>query len=56
MIDRGQSLSEIQRGGLTLEYESRWGRDPDWTGEDFVAAVYESLVNDPREPLLSSSR
>jgi hypothetical protein len=56
MIDRGQSLREIQRAGLTLDYESRWGRDPDWTGEDFVAAVHESLVNDPREPLFSSSQ
>lgn len=53
MIERNRSLREILRAGLTLEYESRWGRDPDWTGEDFVTAVYESLLNDPRETRLS---
>lgn len=56
MIDRGHSLREIQGMGLTLEYDSRWGRDEDWTAADFVAAVHESLVNDPRELQLSSLR
>jgi glyoxylase-like metal-dependent hydrolase (beta-lactamase superfamily II) len=56
MIERGHSLRDIQGMGLTLEYESRWGRDPAWTGEDFIEAVYETLINDPREPQLSSLR
>ena len=43
MIGRGHSLREIQRMNLSLEYDSRWGRDPNWTGEDFVAVVYRSL-------------
>ncbi len=43
MIQRGHSLRDVQRMDLTLEYESRWGRDRDWTGDDFVAAVYQSL-------------
>jgi cyclase len=46
MIERGHSVREIRRMGLTLEYDSRWGRDSAWTGEDFVAAVYESLINE----------
>jgi glyoxylase-like metal-dependent hydrolase (beta-lactamase superfamily II) len=46
MIESGHSLREIQRMALTLEYESRWGRDSQWTGEDFVAAVYESLMQE----------
>ena len=46
MIERGHSLREIRRMGLTLEYESRWGRDSAWTGEDFITAVYESLRSD----------
>jgi len=41
--ERGQTLAQIQAAKPTLDYDSRFGRNPEWTGEDFVAAVYASL-------------
>jgi glyoxylase-like metal-dependent hydrolase (beta-lactamase superfamily II) len=43
MKTRGQSLAEIKAAKPTLDYESRFGRNPEWTGDDFIEAVYASL-------------
>lgn len=43
MKDRGQSLAAIKAAQPTLDYDSRFGRNPEWSGEDFIAAVYASL-------------
>lgn len=46
-IDKGMSLADVQAltPSVTYEYEPRYDRDPQWTAEMFVAAVYESLRN-----------
>ena len=46
-IDAGKSLEEVLAltPSVTYEYEPRYDRDPQWTAERFVAAVYESLRN-----------
>ncbi len=43
MKDRGQSLAAIKAAKPTLDYDSRFGRNPEWTGDDFIDAVYASL-------------
>ena len=43
MIERGMSLDEVLAARPSLDYDGRYGSDPDWTGEMFVEAVYESL-------------
>lgn len=43
LLERGLSLDEIKAAEPTLEYESRYGRRDDWTGEMFIEAVYRSL-------------
>jgi glyoxylase-like metal-dependent hydrolase (beta-lactamase superfamily II) len=41
--ERGRSLGEIKAAKPTLDYDSRYGANPEWTGEDFIEAVYASL-------------
>jgi glyoxylase-like metal-dependent hydrolase (beta-lactamase superfamily II) len=43
MKSRGQTLAAIKAAKPTLDYESRFGRNPEWTGDDFIAAVYASV-------------
>lgn len=43
-IDNGLSLREVQATRPTLGYDWQYGRaNDDWTGEDFVEAVYRDL-------------
>jgi len=43
-IDKGLSLRQVQAARPTLGYDWQYGRsNEDWTGEDFVAAVYRDL-------------
>jgi hypothetical protein len=46
MMKRGMSLPQIQAARLTRDYDPRFGRNPSWTAEMFVEAVYRSL--DPK--------
>jgi hypothetical protein len=41
--ERGQTLAQIKAAKPTLDYDSRFGASPDWSGEDFIEAVYASL-------------
>ncbi len=44
LIDKGRSLRQIQATRPTLGYEWQYGRaNEDWTGEDFVEAIYRDL-------------
>jgi len=44
LIDQGQSLRQVQAARPTLGYDWQYGRaNEDWTGEDFVEAVYRDL-------------
>jgi cyclase len=43
MIKRGMSLQQIKAAKLTRDYDPRFGRNPSWTPEMFIEAVYRSL-------------
>jgi glyoxylase-like metal-dependent hydrolase (beta-lactamase superfamily II) len=47
LIDRGRSLRQVQAARPTLGYDWQYGRgNEDWTGEDFVAAIYRDLTRE----------
>ncbi len=39
----GKTLQQIKTAKPAYEYEPRWGRNPAWTGDMFVEAIYKSL-------------
>ncbi|RPI63583.1 MAG: MBL fold metallo-hydrolase [Lysobacterales bacterium] len=41
--ERGRTLAQVKAAKPTLDYDSRFGRNPEWTGDDFIEAVYASL-------------
>jgi cyclase len=45
-VDRGWTLQQIQdmSPSATYEYEPRFDRDPNWTAEMFVEAIYQNLT------------
>jgi glyoxylase-like metal-dependent hydrolase (beta-lactamase superfamily II) len=49
MIKRGLTLSQILAAKLTRDYDPRFGRNPSWTPEMFVEAVYRSLERKAKE-------
>ena len=46
MIRMGMTLDQIKAAKPTLDYEGRYGR-PEWTGEMFIEAVYQTLMRPP---------
>jgi glyoxylase-like metal-dependent hydrolase (beta-lactamase superfamily II) len=44
-IDQGLTLDQVRavRPRYTYEYEPRFDRDPDWTSDMFIEAIYETL-------------
>lgn len=46
-IDKGWTLRQIldMEPSATYEYEPRYDRDPDWTAEMFVEAIYRNLTS-----------
>ena len=42
LVKKGKSLSEVQSAQVTLDYDGRYSQ-PTWTGEMFVASIYNSL-------------
>jgi hypothetical protein len=44
-IRKGQTLAQVKalKPSLTYEYEPRFNRDPTWTAEMFVEAIYRNL-------------
>ena len=45
-IGRKMTLAQIKamKPSATYEYEPRYNRDPDWTAEMFVDAIYRNLA------------
>jgi hypothetical protein len=43
MIKRGMTLPQIKAARLTRDYDPRFGRNPSWTPDMFIEAVYRSL-------------
>jgi cyclase len=42
LIKKGKSLSEVEAARVTLDYDGRYSQ-PAWTGDMFVASIYNSL-------------
>ena len=44
-VDNGMTLAQVQAASpsVTYEYEPRFDRDPAWTAEMFIEAIYENL-------------
>lgn len=42
LIQKGQSLAEVQGARVTRDYDGRYSR-PSWTGEMFIESIYKSL-------------
>jgi hypothetical protein len=43
MRKRGMTLQQIKAARLTRDYDPRFGRNPSWTPDMFVDAVYRTL-------------
>lgn len=43
LIDKGQTLQQVKAAGVALEYAGSYGKNPNWTGDMFIEAVYNSL-------------
>jgi glyoxylase-like metal-dependent hydrolase (beta-lactamase superfamily II) len=43
MIRRGMTLPQIQAARLTKDYDPRFGRNPAWTPQMFIEAIFRSL-------------
>lgn len=43
MTRRGMTLSQVQAARPTRDYDGRFGKNPAWTPEMFVAAIYRTL-------------
>jgi len=43
MVDKGQTLEQVRAAGVALEYNAAYGTKPNWTGDMFIEAVYNSL-------------
>jgi glyoxylase-like metal-dependent hydrolase (beta-lactamase superfamily II) len=40
---RGMSLAQVKAAKVTKDYDPRWGRNPKWTPDMFVDAIYTTL-------------
>ncbi|HEX4997416.1 MAG TPA: MBL fold metallo-hydrolase [Terriglobia bacterium] len=47
LMDKGQSLAQIKAAKVTYEYDPRWNRNPAWTADMFVEAIYKNLSEKP---------
>jgi hypothetical protein len=49
MTKRGMTLQQIQAARPTRDYDPRFGRNPAWTPNMFIEAVYRTLDPKARE-------
>jgi hypothetical protein len=40
---RGMTVAQVKNAKVTRDYDPRWGRNPKWTPDMFVAAIYDTL-------------
>ena len=43
LIEKKQTLTQVKAAGVALEYQGSYGRNPKWTTDLFIEAVYNSL-------------
>lgn len=48
-IKKGRTLDQIKASKPTEDWDPRLGRNPKWTPDQFVEAVYMSLMNPPQQ-------
>ncbi len=48
-IKKGQTLDQVKAARPTEDWDVRLGRNPKWTPDQFVEAVYKSLKNPPEQ-------
>jgi cyclase len=46
MIKKGMSLQQVKAARITRDYDPRFGRNPAWTPDMFIEAVYRSLARE----------
>jgi hypothetical protein len=39
----GKTLAQIKAARVTRDYDPRWGRNPKWTPDMFVEAIFNTL-------------
>jgi cyclase len=44
MVNKGMTLEQVEAAKPTRDYDPRYGRNPTWTPDMFVEAVYKSLA------------
>ena len=44
MIKKGSTLEQVKTARVTRDYDPRFGKNPAWTPDMFVEAVYKSLA------------
>jgi glyoxylase-like metal-dependent hydrolase (beta-lactamase superfamily II) len=44
MVEKGNTLAQIQAANLALEYDGTYGRASEWSGAMFLESVYNSLA------------
>jgi hypothetical protein len=47
LMKKGQTLAQIKTAKVTFEYDPRWNRNPAWTADMFVEAIYKNLSEKP---------
>jgi glyoxylase-like metal-dependent hydrolase (beta-lactamase superfamily II) len=47
-IAKGKTLDQVKAAKPTEDWDPRFGRNPKWTPDQFVEAVYKSLMNPPQ--------
>jgi glyoxylase-like metal-dependent hydrolase (beta-lactamase superfamily II) len=48
-IKNGQTLDQVKAARPTEDWDVRLGRNPKWTPDQFVEAIYKSLKNPPEQ-------
>jgi cyclase len=48
-IKKGSTLEQVKAAKPTEDWDPRFGRNPKWTPDQFVEAVYKSLTNPPQQ-------
>jgi len=44
MVEKGNTLAQVQAANVALEYDGTYGRNPEWSSAMFIEAVYNSLA------------
>jgi hypothetical protein len=43
---KGMTLAQVKAAKVTKDYDPRWGRNPQWTPDMFVEAIFKTVQAD----------